>query len=41
MPFKSDKQRAWMWANEPKMAQEWENEEKRQQQKKQEKKKNA
>ena len=29
MPFKSEKQRAWMWANDPKMAQEWEDEEKK------------
>ena len=28
MPFKSEKQRKWMWANDPEMAQEWENEEK-------------
>ncbi len=28
MPFKSDKQRKWMWANDPEMAQEWEDEEK-------------
>lgn len=28
-PFKSAKQRAWMWANEPKMAEEWEKEEKK------------
>ena len=24
MPFKSDKQRKWMHANEPKMAKDWE-----------------
>jgi hypothetical protein len=24
MPFKSQKQRAWMYANEPEMAKEWE-----------------
>jgi hypothetical protein len=24
MPFKSQKQRAWMYANKPKMAKEWE-----------------
>tara|TARA_R100001244_G_C5098792_1_gene118293 strand:+ start:118 stop:255 length:138 start_codon:yes stop_codon:yes gene_type:complete len=29
MPFKSEKQRKWMWANEPAMAQRWANEEKR------------
>lgn len=23
MPFKSTKQRRWMWANKPKMAREW------------------
>lgn len=23
MPFKSKKQRAWMWANKPDMAKEW------------------
>jgi hypothetical protein len=23
MPFKSEKQRRWMWANEPEMAKEW------------------
>ena len=23
MPFKSEKQRKWMWANEPKIAREW------------------
>ena len=28
MPFKSDKQRKWMWANDPYMAQRWEDEEK-------------
>lgn len=28
MPFKSEKQRKWMWANDPEMAQEWEDEEK-------------
>ena len=28
MPFKSEKQRKWMWANDPKMAQKWEDEEK-------------
>jgi len=27
MPFKSEKQRKWMWANEPEMAEEWEDEE--------------
>jgi hypothetical protein len=29
MPFKSPAQRAWMWANEPKMAEEWTQEEKK------------
>ncbi len=28
MPFKSEKQRKWMWANNPEMAQKWEDEEK-------------
>ena len=27
MPFKSEKQRKWMWANDPEMAQEWQDEE--------------
>jgi hypothetical protein len=27
MPFKSEKQRKWMWANEPEMAKKWEKEE--------------
>ena len=27
MPFRSEKQRRWMWANEPEMAEEWEDEE--------------
>ena len=27
MPFKSEKQRKWMWANEPEMAEKWEDEE--------------
>ena len=27
MPFKSEKQRKWMWANDPEMAQKWEDEE--------------
>ena len=27
MPFRSEKQRKWMWANEPEMAEEWTNEE--------------
>ncbi len=27
MPFKSEKQRKWMWANDPEMAQKWEKEE--------------
>jgi hypothetical protein len=27
MPFKSEKQRRWMWANEPEMAEKWEEEE--------------
>jgi hypothetical protein len=29
MPFKSEKQRKWMWANEPEMAKKWEDEEKK------------
>jgi hypothetical protein len=29
MPFKSDKQRKWMHANEPDMAKRWEKEEKK------------
>lgn len=29
MPFKSEKQRKWMHANEPEMAKRWESEEKR------------
>jgi hypothetical protein len=28
MPFKSEKQRRWMWANEPEVAEKWEEEEK-------------
>ena len=28
MPFKSEKQRKWMWANNPEMAEKWEKEEK-------------
>lgn len=28
MPFKSEKQRRWMWANEPEMAKRWSKEEK-------------
>ena len=28
MPFKSEKQRRWMWANEPEMAEKWADEEK-------------
>jgi len=28
MPFKSERQRRWMWANNPEMAEEWEEEEK-------------
>jgi hypothetical protein len=28
MPFQSDKQRSWMYANEPEMAKEWSAEEK-------------
>ena len=27
MPFKSDKQRKWMYANDPEMAKKWEKEE--------------
>lgn len=29
MPFKGQKQRKWMWANEPEMAERWTKEEKR------------
>lgn len=29
MPFKSEKQRRWMWANKPQMARRWEEEQKR------------
>lgn len=29
MPFKSEKQRKWMWANKPEMAKKWEQEEKK------------
>ena len=29
MPFKSEKKRKWMWANDPEMAKKWEKEEKR------------
>jgi len=28
MPFRSTKQRKWMWANKPEMAEEWEKESK-------------
>lgn len=28
MPFVSEKQRKWMWANEPEMAKRWEKKEK-------------
>ena len=28
MPFKSEKQRKWMWANEPEVARKWTDEEK-------------
>jgi hypothetical protein len=34
MPFKSEKQRKWMWANDPKMAARWENEAKSDKEKK-------
>jgi hypothetical protein len=27
VPFKSEKQRRWMWANDPEMAKKWEEEE--------------
>ena len=30
MPFKSEKQRKWMWANDPEMAKKWEEEEEEQ-----------
>jgi hypothetical protein len=36
MPFKSDKQRRWMWANDPEMAQRWEDEEKNEEESKNE-----
>lgn len=29
MPFKSKKQKKWMWANEPEMAERWTREEKK------------
>jgi len=29
MPFKSEKQRRWMWANDPEMARKWTDEEKK------------
>ena len=29
MPFKSEKQRKWMWANDPEMAKKWEKKEKK------------
>ena len=29
MPFKSEKQRRWMWANDPEMAKKWEKKEKK------------
>ncbi len=38
MPFKSEKQRKWMWANEPEMAQRWADEEKSLKKKKRKKK---
>tara|TARA_R110000824_G_scaffold78697_1_gene198525 strand:- start:597 stop:1286 length:690 start_codon:yes stop_codon:yes gene_type:complete len=41
MPFKSEKQRKWMWANDPEMAQDWENEEKGKRKKKRKKKKSS
>lgn len=34
MPFKSDKQRKWMYANEPEMAKKWSDEEKKQKKRK-------
>ncbi|QDP59175.1 MAG: hypothetical protein Unbinned4336contig1001_9 [Prokaryotic dsDNA virus sp.] len=34
MPFKSDKQRRWMYANEPEMAERWSAEEKKKKKKK-------
>ena len=39
MPFKSEKQRKWMWANDPDMAQRWEDEEKKGKKKKRKKRK--
>ena len=34
MPFKSDKQRKWMYANEPEMAERWSDKEKKKKKKK-------
>ncbi len=39
MPFKSEKQRKWMWANDPEMAQRWADEEKSLKKKKRKKRK--
>ena len=41
MPFKSEKQRKWMWANDPDMAQSWEDEEKKGKRKKKRKKRKS
>ena len=39
MPFESEKQRRWMWANNPDMAKKWASEEKAKKKKKKKKKK--
>lgn len=37
MPFKSEKQRRWMWANKPELARKWAKEEKHKKKKKKKK----
>lgn len=37
MPFKSEKQRRWMWANKPELARKWTKEEKQKKKKKKKK----
>lgn len=37
MPFKSEKQRRWMWANKPELARKWAKEEKQKKRKKKKK----
>jgi len=37
MPFKSEKQRRWMWANKPELARKWAKEEKQKKKKKKKK----